>query len=297
MSLPIALVAGGGGLYGAFVGGVLAELHALKILDFRKVAWASGASASAGNVVHAFSYPERPYFRDIWVGAVAVPRFIRGAPSESVLQRKVTLDVDELIDIFKGVKLARQDVLESLDCALYLPVYHHGLARVVRFDNQHIREFGAYEVLRAAKAVPLLFDRSVNLGGTQWSDGAVVEDCYLPDEIEKYRTLVILARPQMKWRERGQLLAAGLWAVGQSLAGWRELEAKVYWQVVEKSMKVNRWKKQIIGLEDKFRLKVVVPDEELSFDYGDLQGSLARIFDLGVGYVRKYREELEDFLG
>lgn len=158
----IGLVVTGGGMRCAYSGGALLALHEVYELDEPHALGAG--SGSAGN---AFYYLAKQY-------DVAHPMWTDYVYDKKFLKPYGAVDVDYLIDtIFKQKAPLNTDALDATKTKYFIPVTNYDTGSVEYITNKSPYDY--YEILRAAKALPIAYNKKVHLGLRRYIDGEVAE--------------------------------------------------------------------------------------------------------------------------
>jgi predicted patatin/cPLA2 family phospholipase len=173
----IAIVSSGGGMQCVYAAGALSAL----VHEFGFVApdIIVATSGSAGNAAY---YLARQFDagREIWTKHLSSPRFI------SMMRPWRILDVNYLIDtVFKELLPLQVEQLMQTTTEFHIPVLH-AKERRVRYISK-ADGFDIFEVLRAAKALPVFFGQKIDLGGEYYLDGGA--GLQFEDTIEYARKL------------------------------------------------------------------------------------------------------------
>ncbi len=144
----------------AYAGGALVALA--KELNIRTPDMFVAASGSVGSM---FYYLTEQYdaIEQAWTNFLPSPAFIRYAPLPA-------MRINYLVDtIFKEYIPLNIQKLEATNTKYFVPVTdtETGDAHFITNDTW----FNPYEVMRAAKAIPILYNGHVHLGGRSYLDG------------------------------------------------------------------------------------------------------------------------------
>lgn len=157
---PVAIITSGGGMKCAYAGGALVSLA--RELGIRNPDIFVAASGSVGSM---FYYLTGQYdaIQKAWTSYLPSSAFIRYAPLPA-------MRINYLVDtIFKEYIPLDVPKLERVATNYFVPVTdaETGDANFITNDTW----FNPYEVMRAAKAVPILYNGHVHLGGRSYLDG------------------------------------------------------------------------------------------------------------------------------
>jgi len=137
-------------------------------LRIRDVDMVIGSSGSAATVLcYATQKPEQyDCLRNIWLHSLSTPKFI------SYTRLNQLMNVDYLIDdIFKKEGVVAGNSLEtsSIDYHISVVDSETGTARFINRQDK----VDPYELLRASKALPILYRKKVRILGKDYIDGAI----------------------------------------------------------------------------------------------------------------------------
>jgi len=157
---PVAIITSGGGMKCAYAGGALVALA--RELGIKSPDIFVAASGSVGSMFYFLSgqYDE---IQKAWTSFIPSPAFIRYAPLPAM---RINYLIDTIFKEYLPLDVHRVD--ESLT-KYFVPVtdVDTGHADFITNDTW----FNPYEVMRAAKAVPILYNGHVHLGGRSFLDG------------------------------------------------------------------------------------------------------------------------------
>lgn len=159
-SEPVAIITSGGGMKCAYAGGALVALA--RELGIRHPDMFVAASGSVGSMFYYLS-GQYDAIQKAWTSLIPSPQFIRYTPFPS-------MRIDYLVDtIFKEYVPLNTTSLYETQTKYFVPVtdVETGLTNFISNDTW----FDPYEVMRAAKAVPILYNGHVHLGGRSFLDG------------------------------------------------------------------------------------------------------------------------------
>lgn len=203
MEEKVALILPGGGMRCAYGAGFLT---ALGELGYKKPDILIGASGSAGGSAY-FLAEQYSSIRRIWTTLLSTPKFIS-------LLRRPTMDIDYLIDeVFKKQEPLHVERVWSAKIRVLIPIASL-VDGSVRYADQH-EEADFFEVLRAAKALPIIFGKQVMIRGVPFVDGQVVSSTtdYIDKALAEGATKIILVgNSTMSLRDRVVLRAYSLGA-------------------------------------------------------------------------------------
>jgi len=170
--MKVSLVAEGGKMRGAYAAGAMFALDSY--FGLRRVDFAAASSASTGSLAYYVS-GQVHHGREIWVDYVSSPRFLspkRILKLTGWFEGPPLLDVDFLIDdVFRQFLPLDIKALENSRTLMITPVTNVETGKAKYFTNRD--KVDLFEVLRASKASPILYDRSVEINGEFYCDGGM----------------------------------------------------------------------------------------------------------------------------
>ncbi len=169
----IAIVCSKGGMQCAYSAGALVALG--REYGFNSPDIIIGSSGSAANILYYLTgqYQEMEY---IWTKLLSTPRFI------SFIRLKEIMRIDYLIDtVLKRQRPLDTKRLAEVKTRYFIPVTETSTGVVRYFTNAD--SVDVFEVLRAAKALPIASNKKVLIQNKTYFDGGVVHT--LGDEVKK----------------------------------------------------------------------------------------------------------------
>lgn len=157
----IGIVLSGGGMRCAYSGGVLVALA--NEYGLRSPGAIAADSGSVGNSIY---YLARQYreIEKIWTDYIASPKFIsRGG---------TRMNIDYLVDtIFKKLLPLHTERVDRTKTRYYFSVTDVAGGKLAFVTNDSPYDY--LEVMRAAKAVPIIYGKRIRLGGKKYIDGGM----------------------------------------------------------------------------------------------------------------------------
>lgn len=170
MKGKVALILTGGGMRCAYGAGVLSALGKIGRVPDLIIA----ASGSAGGACY-FLAGQYDSIRRIWTELLSTSRFI------SLLRRPI-MDIDYLIDsVFRKQEPLKDTLVAASSITLFLPLASLDTGSLVYMSNKDGKDL--FEMLRATKAMPLIYGKPVFLDGIPFADGQVIAS--LSEHVEK----------------------------------------------------------------------------------------------------------------
>jgi predicted patatin/cPLA2 family phospholipase len=195
------LVLEGGGLRGAFVAGVLAELERSPRLAFSHIFATSAAAASAAYLIAGQIDRALSIWRDRTHGGQLIsPRH--------VLRGRGLMDIEGLVEVFRGELSLDAGRVERSSTALRVAVTNCNTGAA---DHVAATERNLFSLLKATMALPVVYGRVVDVEGVPYIDGGVTDA--IPIEaalaLQPARLIVVSTRP-LGYRKRPTAFAADL---------------------------------------------------------------------------------------
>jgi len=159
-SEPIAIITSGGGMKCAYSSGALYALGKMLGHNNPDIFVAASGSVAA---MYYFLSGQYEDIRNAWTKYLPSPNFISYAPLPS-------MNINYLIDtVFKSYMPLNVDTFSETTTKYFVPVtdINSGVSEFITNDTW----FDPYEVMRAAKAIPILYNGHVRLGGRTYLDG------------------------------------------------------------------------------------------------------------------------------
>jgi predicted patatin/cPLA2 family phospholipase len=183
---PTVMVLEGGGLRGAFVAGVLAELESGRV-GFDHIFATSAAAASAAYLVAGQGQAALRIWRERTHGGqlLSVKHLLRG---------RRLMDIQGLVDVFRHEIALDTASLASSSTALSIAVTNCDTGRA---DYLRATADNLFSLLEATMALPVVYGRVVHVGGVPYIDGGVADAIPLDPalQLEPERVLVVCTRP------------------------------------------------------------------------------------------------------
>lgn len=159
----IAIVASEGGISCAYsVGAILALVEKFDLVNPYLVIGSSGSTGTFAYYV-AGQYES---IRNIWENLLPSKKFI------SHLRLNKIMDIDYLIDeIFKKQDTLNVENIKLSKIKFYISATNIETGNPEYFGNQ--KDVDIFEALRASSAAPIVYNKSVNINGNKYIDGAI----------------------------------------------------------------------------------------------------------------------------
>ncbi len=165
----IGIVASGGGMSCAYSSGVMLAL--IDKYNFVNPYIVIGGSGSTGTLSYyvAKQYKEG---KNIWENLLSTNKFI------SFTRLSRIMDIDYLVDeVFRKQEPLDVEAINNSPIKFYIAATDLGTGKIKYFSNKD--GVDNFELLRASSAIPIAFNKSVNIQGREYVDGALGNPFYL----------------------------------------------------------------------------------------------------------------------
>jgi len=164
-----AIVLSGGGMRCCYSAGFMYGLSEQKLSSDILVC----GSASSGTGAY-FSSGQYESIREIWTKLLSTEELIEKKFNNLLPMHRPLLDVDYLIDgVLKGKKVNNNvldaERLKNSEIDFYVATTNSQTGKVEYFSNRH-EDLDIFEVLRASKAIPLVYGKKIKLNGAEYHD-------------------------------------------------------------------------------------------------------------------------------
>lgn len=297
-----ALVCSDASLQGGYIAGAIIALYEEMPEIFDRIDVFSASSASVGNLLTYLSYGRENAGKQLWLEEFCAKGFV---DERRVLSGPPLVDIDFLVDeiIHKNHPLITERIL---DCGIDIvfPIYrvsdghlviaHNIPERAGEPDTLYIGTHDVHELLRASMAVPVLYNRSVEIAGEAYLDAGMVKPIFVEDPALDGRKIIVLAnrtRMSVKKRLTYSAFAVGAWLLGLFKA--RGLPWRVYRDIVFKGVAYDDFNEIVASRPGDFL--IVEPSATL---YGSMDNSpeaMKHNFDLGTRDLLAQKDTLRAF--
>jgi predicted patatin/cPLA2 family phospholipase len=204
--MPISIVAEGGGMRGAYVCGAIDALYSH--YGLHRVDVVTGTSASACTLAY---YAAGQFYPGYYIWTQEVPSW-HFLSFRNLLCGKPFLDIDYMVDVIfkRNVKLDPKRLKDS-KIKLVVPVLSCATGETEFFDMKG-SDVDIFEVLRAAAAAPIVYNKRVRIGDAYYFDGYFGNPLALDNpHIAETKKIVILSKPlddtsRINWDREARLL-------------------------------------------------------------------------------------------
>lgn len=311
MDKELALIAEGGGMRGAYVYGAMKALeevfndqHGLLNFDYM-----AGTSTSAMTMMYTLAGQFHSDGLDIWSKKVAHKRFLDAGDIKRLLLGPSVLDVEYLVDeIFAKEHPLTWHRLKNTEVKFYIPLldvkdlslrfYTNDIDikgvmlpyELIFMDKENPAEI--YEMMKAASAVPVAFNKEIEIQGRSYVDGYCLAPFPLvapiPTTAKRIFILTKHEAPRNRWMRdrffpsiaRSGFLHGNL--SNNNVYGLASQESSNYHALLEE-------------LESMKNVVVIKPDFEISSS-DNKPATLKRNLTAGFQDVMKRKDELQAFL-
>jgi predicted patatin/cPLA2 family phospholipase len=214
-----ALVLEGGGLRGAFTAGVVATLDSL----LEKPPDLVFATSAAGPSAAFLATRQTELSIHLWQNRTHGAHLI--SPMHW-LARRPLMDVDKLVDSFRGPRPLNTAALSNSSIEAYLAVTNcqTGGAEHVRLTQEN-----AFALLTATMALPVAYGRVVEINGAPYIDGGVSASIPIEPALERVHDelIVVLTQPLGFRKQAGRSARlTARWAYPKHPALWNAFERR-----------------------------------------------------------------------
>jgi predicted patatin/cPLA2 family phospholipase len=303
----LAIICGDGGLRGAFIAGALSQLIAEFPDHFERMSGIYACSASVGSVCYYLSHAHKHPGREIWTKRIPNSLFLNYKGFGSLVAAEPVYDIDHLVDdIFLKENPLDETRIFNSPIKVVFPLYNVDLGCVEYFTNDRLLTLGSdkfkdmtkysiYQIIKAAIAAPIIYDRAIIVDGARYCDPGIVEPfvCQIPG-ITARKNLIIVSSMGMSFSGCAAFVFIGLaWYVMSLMTERAHLTARTYLGVARKPFILQKVAKQI---EAQSNTLIIAPPSPLRSAFDDSQESMSYNFWLGESYVNINRDRLYRFI-
>ncbi len=311
MARELALIAEGGGARGAYVYGAMQALDEIfndqyGLANFKYMA---GTSASALTMMYTLSGQFHSDGYTIWTEKVAEKRFMNKRDLKRLFSGPPILDVSYLVDeVFEKQHPLAWNQFKKSQCKFYIPIVDVETLSV-RYYTNDLEVSGAmlpyelvfmdesnpaeiYSLMKAAAAMPVFYNREVNIQSRAYVDGALLAPFPLTAPIPRSaKRIVILTKPGAPsvrwWQDRlfPSIARSGFFQGSIS-------NSDVYSLASEEHKNYQTLLNQLGGMED---CVVIQPSFEMSSSDNAAE-ILVRNIQAGFSDAMKLKSELQDLI-
>ncbi|MBI1309329.1 MAG: hypothetical protein GC129_05745 [Proteobacteria bacterium] len=308
----VSLICGGGGLQGAFIAGVLTEMLELWPEEFGQVRSIFASSASVGGLFYYLSHRENHPGVRIWTQDIPAAPFLNFKGIGSLFGAKPVYDIDVLVDgVFKKQNPYDVEAIKASPVKFFFPMVNCDSGEVEVFANLdgcdgqvlggHLyrdwRKHDIYTMVKAAKALPIFYDRALKVGGHAYVDGDAMLPALWPlPGTEQNRNIVILTG-SLTSPVMGVVMAAlgWLWYALAKCGFKGNLPPRQYVSFARKGGILKRLARKLAQGEKDGAVLLITPHRKLYPPVVGTQAAMQHNFEVGREYVRLQRERIWEF--
>lgn len=294
----IALVCSDGALQGGFIAGAIIELYSCFPEIWDRIDLLTASSASVGNALYYLSHGQKNPGEELWTKTFTDQKFV---DMSKALHPEPAFDIGYLVEnvLKKRFPLSAENIVNN-DIKVAIAVLNHSSCRVEIFTTSEevmnakskykINSFSGldiHSILHAAMSIPILYDKKVELNGSEYVDAGMVIPYVIDEGIVGARKKILVAnRTTMSTKQKITYAATALlWEIGSTLFR-RRLRREVYLSIATKHARYRELL-EIVDHEQKLgRLLLITPDEKLGRSFDNSPEALRANFDLGKKAVR-----------
>lgn len=306
------IICSDGGLQGGFIAGALDQM----LLDFPNIIKHTKAitatSASVGTVSYFLSFGINHPGDKIWVEQLSDPKFSASSVWSALISGRPIYDVDYLIDtVFHERFPLDIDAIHNSPMLALFPIFNLSNKSVEFFCNKtadeiqefpqrilrDFREYDYYDVMRAAKAVPILYDKKVRLGQTDYIDAGQFEPYTLDAPgTHGLKKILIATKYKASFVESIKYCAAGVACSAiAKCTDFLEFTPEIYREIAKKPAVYAQLERKVDSLIERGDLLLVAPHKKLHSRTGNSTSELKENYDLGREWVMENANSIEQF--
>jgi len=306
------IICSDGGLQGGFIAGALDQI----LLDFPNIIDRTKAitatSASVGTVSYFLSFGVNHPGDKIWVKQLSDPKFSARSAWSALVNGRPIYDVDYLIDtVFHERFPLDISAIHSSSMLALFPIFNLGTKNVEFFCNRKVeeiqrssqrilrdfREYDYYDVMRAAKAVPILYDKKVRLGENNYIDAGQVEPYTLnAPGTHGLKKILIATKYKSSLIDTFKYWTAGsACSLISNLTNLLEFTPDIYREIAKKPTVYCRLGQEVDALIERGDLLLVTPHKKLHSRTGNTVSELKENYDLGREWVIGNASTIDQF--
>jgi predicted patatin/cPLA2 family phospholipase len=306
------IICSDGGLQGGFIAGALDQM----LLDFPNIIERTKAitatSASVGTVSYFLSFGINHPGDKIWVEQLSDPKFSASSAWSAFISGRPIYDVDYLIDtVFHERFPLDIDAIHRSTMLALFPIFNLSSKNIEFFCNRSaddvghfpqrvlrdFREYDYYDVMRAAKAVPILYDKKVKLGQTNYIDAGQFEPYTLDAPGTRgLKKILIATKYKSSFVDSVKYCVAGTACSAiAKCTNFLEFAPDVYQGIAKKPFVYSRLGQEVDALVKGGELLLVVPNKKLHSHTGNSISELKENYELGREWVIENAKYIDQF--
>lgn len=260
----------------------------------------TASSASTGGIFYELSLGKNNPGEKLWTEDFADKKLINIA---NLIKGKKVYDIDYLVDvIFKKNNPCNISEISESNYGFYFPLINADTKRTTIFHNQKnfvskkydtkkISPELVYEYIRASTAIPILYDKTINIEGVNYIDAAIRIPYFLDCDIFKdHKKIVILSQ-----RKISLFIKIYYKVIGIIFSYFGSLDKSFYLEIGQKYKKYKEFEDYLNskgGQDTMF----IYPSHKLPSILNNSKKALTKNYKIGTSDVLKKKNEIEEFL-
>lgn len=296
------LICSDGSLQGGYIAGAIIALYENFPLHFKEIDLFTASSASVGNLLTYLSYGKENKGESLWTEEFSTPDFVK---FNRLFKGGSIVDVDHLVDnIIRKKYPLKIDLISNNNVSIEFPAYDVDRDEIVTFTNIsgkktdnnyiHIEDTDPHIALKAAMAVPILYDKAISVFGRRLIDAGMICPIFAQEShLEERKVIIIANRTHMsRMKQIGYSAAAILrYALNTIIGGG--LPWRAYSHVMRKREKYYSTFNEV---EERSICNLVIsPSRKLHGSIDNSKEALRFNFDLGYRDVTSMKAEINKF--
>ncbi len=275
------------------------------------------SSASVGNTFAYLSERERHIGRKMWTEELTSEKFILKPPLRRLLRGEMVVDVDYLVDVvFKQRYPFSIERIGEAKESVYFPLLNVDRGEIEFFSTSseappfvvrngkqvpihRVRLDGnLYEVIRAAKAVPFLYNKVITINGARYVDGGIREPLTLDiPEAKGSKRIIIVSRQHGTLAEFLMLLSQGAFLYVFCIICKRSsLERGTARDIIVRAFTYRRLMKEVRELVRRGEAILLEPTVKLGGILDNSPKTMAQNYLAGENEVLRRSDEIVSFV-
>ena len=305
--MKIVIVCGDGAIRGGYVAGVFFALKKYCPKIWNLVTDFTASSSSVGGLFYEEGFKDENPGKKLWTQDFADPNFIN---LSNFFKGGKVYDIDYLVDtIFKKNNPCDISLIHKSKYGYYFPLIDYDSGNTVIFNNRGLtkKQTGVeysliepkqiYEYIRAATAVPILYDSTVQIGKRRFIDAGIRMPYFINEHLFKnHKKIIISTNNPFKSSDGLACRFSGdLFQYLGPLVG-AHLKSGYYEEIAKKSEKFQELKDSINYTKKSQNTFYVYPKEKLGGIFDNSEETLKKNFEQGEKDLIEQIEQLEKFI-
>ena len=302
MSEKYTLLCSDGSLQGGYIAGAIIALYEHFPDQFEQIDLFTASSASVGNLLTYLSYGEKNGGEALWTEEFSTPDFVKFT---RLFQGKPIVDIDYLIeDIIRRKYPLQKYYIVNNRVSIEFPAYDVDRDEIVTFTTMKgklssgnviaLADTDPHIALKAAMAVPILYDRTVSIFGRRLIDAGMILPIFARDEhIKSRRVITIANRRRMSLLKQIGYSAAALLRYILNIIVSRGLPWRTYFHIMNKGYQYTQAFGHVERNSD--RSLTITPSRKLNGSIDNSKQALRENFNLGYDDIVSRKNEIERF--